>query len=46
MVQTKFVNNFYAAKAGLQQRGTAEDALHYGTYFMTIFYFAVDLASA
>lgn len=48
-VQTKFVNDFYAAKAVLApatSRATAEDALHYGTCFMTILYFAADLASA
>lgn len=48
-VQTKFVNDFYAAKAVLApvtSRATAEDALHHGTYFITILYFAADLASA
>lgn len=49
IVQTQFANQFYAAKTVLAPatyRATAEDGLRYGTYFMTILYFATNLASA
>lgn len=48
IVQTKFVKYFCIAKAILApatSKATTEDALYYGTYFMTVFYFAIDLPS-
>lgn len=48
IVQTKFVNYFCIAKAVLApatSEATTEDALYYGTYLMTVLYFATDLAS-
>lgn len=48
VVQTNFVNYFCIAKAVLApapSEATTDDALYYGTYLMTVLYFAIDLAS-